>query len=149
MLVRNKLATALFGLVMIGAKDSGCDPWAADDGNGAPSPVAAVLNFCPTDPPLGCVAICFVVSMDAGMPMPPSDTPTIAGNCSSGGPLAAQFVSDVQNTFDCDPDLYGASYVVFPTYFNLTPTVTKTSNCNQPPTFPSTELLSDFMGLGG
>ncbi len=148
-LTRNRIAAALFGLMMIGAKDGGCDPWAADDGNGNPAPHLPTGSYCTTDPPVGCVAICFIVTADAGISPPPT-TPMLTGNCSDGdGPLAAQFVSDVQNTYDCDPNQYAdmVSYVVFPDFFNLTPTVTKAGNCTTPPSLPGTEPLSDFMGF--
>lgn len=147
MIARHKGVVALVALTMIGAKD--CDPWGAWDGNnGKTPPVPVPQHYCTTDPPLGCVAICFFAPLDAPMPMPSLPTPT--ANCSDpgAGPRAAQFLTDIDTVLTCDQNLYyGASYVVFPTTFYLDPQVTQTGNCTPPPPLPADEPLSAFMGF--
>jgi hypothetical protein len=144
----NRFKLTLFGLAMIGAKD--CDPWAAWDGNsGTLPPPPRIASYCTTDPPIDCVAICFVVGTGDAVPPPPS-TPTLMADCGSGGLVAQQFVDDVTTILTCNPNQYPdmSSYVVFPTFFQLTPMVTQTTGqCVQPPALPGTMPLSTFMGF--
>ena len=74
----------------------------------------------------------------------------LTGNCSDGdGPLAAQFVSDVQNTYDCDPNQYAdmVSYVVFPDFSTSLPPFIKAETAHHPAKSSRHGLLSDFMGF--
>ncbi len=147
MRIRNRIALALFGFAMTGAKECTIDlPWDDSGNNDAPPPPPPI---CLTDPPVGCQAICVIVDPGDTGPPPPPPTPFVVGNCGDegSGTLAALFTSDVNNTYTCDPAMYdNQSYSVFPTYFFITPVVAQTGLCTMPPLPPSTDPFGNMFG---
>src|SRR5262249_55454817 len=100
MIARNKIALVLFASSMIGADQ--CTGWGwSSDSSTSSGGATALASFCATDPPLTCMAYCFIVDMDgSGVPSPPP-TPVPDQSCYSGGSLATQFVDDVNRILDC------------------------------------------------
>jgi hypothetical protein len=136
-------ALGLFGWTMIGANDCGLWTSTSPTGpGGAPPPPPP--QFCLTDPPLDCYAVCVTDPVIVAM-MGPDMPPTTTG-CGDSGELAKLFKTDAQTILVCDENM--DSYAVFPPKFQIVPMVIETGDgCVQPPALPAEMPMSLLLNL--